>query len=110
MNKAIALKQMFPNGQHDIDWHVVDRDGVQTIENFNTSLGPIPTDEQLTAAYNAHQQNEYKTKRAAEYPDFRDYLDGIVKGDTAQQQAYINACLAVKQKYPKPENNNGSQT
>ena len=43
----------------------------------------------------------YKAKRAAEYPDFRDYLDGIVKGDDAQVQAYIDACLAVKAKYPK---------
>lgn len=43
----------------------------------------------------------YKEKRAAEYPDFRDYLDGIVKGDNTQVQAYIDACLAVKNKYPK---------
>ena len=44
----------------------------------------------------------YKAKRAAEYPSMADYLDGIVKGDTAQVQAYIAACLAVKAKYPKP--------
>lgn len=43
----------------------------------------------------------YAELRAAEYPDFRDYLDGIVKGDQAQVQAYIDACLAVKAKYPK---------
>ena len=43
----------------------------------------------------------YKYKRAAEYPPFTDYLDGIVKGDDAQVQAYIDACLAVKNKYPK---------
>ena len=43
----------------------------------------------------------YKTKRQAEYPDFRDYLDGIVKGDQAQVQKYIDDCLAVKTKYPK---------
>ena len=29
-------------------------------------------------------------------------IDGIVKGDTEQVQAYIDACLAVKAKYPKP--------
>lgn len=46
--------------------------------------------------------NEYKEKRALEYPDFKDYLDGVVKGDQAQIQAYIDACLAVKAKYPKP--------
>ena len=43
----------------------------------------------------------YKAKRAAEYPLFTDYLDGIVKGDNVQVQAYIDACLAVKSKYPK---------
>jgi hypothetical protein len=43
----------------------------------------------------------YKAKRAAEYPPYTDYLDGIVKGDNAQVQAYIDACLAVKTKYPK---------
>lgn len=43
------------------------------------------------------------SNRAAEYPPAADYLDGIVKGDQAQVQAYIDACLAVKAKYPKPE-------
>ncbi len=46
--------------------------------------------------------SKYKDLRAAEYPDFKDYLDGVVKGDQAQIQAYIDACLAVKAKYPKP--------
>lgn len=50
----------------------------------------------------AFAQTEYQRKRAAEYPDFRDYLDGVVKGDQAQIQTYIDACLAVKAKYPKP--------
>jgi hypothetical protein len=49
------------------------------------------------------QANEYKQQRATEYPDFRDYLDGVVKGDQAQIQAYIDACNAVKAKYPKGE-------
>lgn len=40
--------------------------------------------------------------RMAEYPSMTEYLDGIVKGDNAQVQAYIDACLAVKAKYPKP--------
>lgn len=48
------------------------------------------------------QNNAYQKKRSAEYPDFRDYLDAIVKGDQTQLQAYIDACNAVKQKYPKP--------
>lgn len=45
--------------------------------------------------------NAYIAKRAAEYPPMTDYLDAIVKGDMAQQEVYIAACLAVKLKYPK---------
>jgi len=40
--------------------------------------------------------------RASEYPSITDYLDGIVKEDNAQVQKYIEDCLAVKAKYPKP--------
>lgn len=55
----------------------------------------------LAAAQALVAANAYKQQRAAEYPDFKDYLDGIVKGDQAQIQAYIDACNAVKAKYPK---------
>ena len=51
----------------------------------------------------AQAATEYRLKRAGEYPSLIDYIDGIVKGDQAQVQAYIDACLAVKAKYPKPE-------
>lgn len=43
----------------------------------------------------------YADKRLKEYPNFREYLDGIVKGDQAQIDKYIADCLAVKAKYPK---------
>ena len=45
----------------------------------------------------------YKYKRKKEYPPITDYLDGVVKGNQAQIDAYIAACQAVKTKYPKPE-------
>lgn len=45
----------------------------------------------------------YQRQRACEYPDPTLYLDAVVKGDEAQKQAYIDSCLAVKAKYPKPE-------
>lgn len=51
----------------------------------------------------ANALSECLKNRAAEYPPMTDYLDGIVKGNQAQVQAYIDACLAVKAKYPKPE-------
>jgi len=43
----------------------------------------------------------YIAKRAAEYPNFTDWLDGMVKGDQAQMDKYVADCLAIKQKYPK---------
>ena len=43
----------------------------------------------------------YIARRQAEYPDFKEYLDGIVKGDQAQIDKYIADCQAVKAKYPK---------
>jgi hypothetical protein len=42
----------------------------------------------------------YQEKREAAYPPMSEYLDGIVKGDTAQVDQYIADCLAVKALYP----------
>lgn len=47
-----------------------------------------------------HSQN-YQRLRAPEYPPMADYLDAVVKGDQEAIQEYIDACLAVKAKYPK---------
>ncbi len=59
------------------------------------------TDEEAASLLPAPPTPTYAQLRAAEYPDYRDYLDGVVKGDQAQIDAYITACLAVKAKYPK---------
>lgn len=56
----------------------------------------------VVALTDAEKLAKVQAQRAAEYPPMADYLDGIVKGDQAQVQAYIDACLAVKAKYPKP--------
>lgn len=79
-----------------------------------TPDGPVPFTAVEEAARDAEEAawakkqeqraaSEYQRQRAAEYPPMADYLDGIVKGDQAQVQAYIDACIAVKAKYPKPE-------
>lgn len=44
---------------------------------------------------------DYRLQREVAYPPIGEYLDGIVKGDQAQIDAYIAACQAVKAKYPK---------
>lgn len=65
-----------------------------------------PTEEALLAEVERLQTEydalEYQRLRKPEYPPIEDYVDGIVKGDEAQVQSYIEACLAVKEKYPKP--------
>ena len=43
----------------------------------------------------------YAELRKAEYPPIEDYIDGIVKNDSQQIQNYIEACILIKQKYPK---------
>jgi hypothetical protein len=74
------------------------------IKEWNLDIAK-PTLAQLdafeTQANEIERLNIVKANRANEYPDFKEYLDGIVKGDNAQIQKYINDCLAVKAKYPK---------
>jgi len=74
------------------------------IKEWNLDI-PKPSMAQLNAletqANEVERLNLVKSNRSKEYPDFKDYLDGIVKGDDAQIQKYINDCLAVKAKYPK---------
>jgi len=74
------------------------------IKEWNLDIAQ-PTEAQLDAfeaqANEVERLNLVKVNRANEYPDFKEYLDGIVKGDDAQIQKYINDCLAVKAKYPK---------
>lgn len=74
------------------------------IKEWNLDIAQ-PTEAQLNAletqANEVEKLNLVKANRANEYPDFKEYLDGIVKGDDTQIQKYINDCLAVKAKYPK---------
>ena len=68
-------------------------------EAFDAEGNAVAYDEAAVQAYiDAHS---YIAKRAAEYPSFIDYLDGVVKGDQAQIDKYIADCNAVKAKYPK---------
>jgi hypothetical protein len=88
MDKHSAIYKLYPNVTVIRDTVAYDKDEQEVTYNNNAV-------EALVAS------EAYKEKRAAEYPSFIDYLDGIVKGDNAQVQAYIDACNAVKNKYPK---------
>jgi len=78
----------------------------EDINTINWINGTQPIAKELILEKVAELQAEYDSKeyqrnRENEYPDFKEYLDGIVKDDDAQIQKYINDCLAVKAKYPK---------
>jgi len=90
---AINPKAQVSVNEEDINqitWH----NGTQPISNDAI----LAKQAELKAEY---QSNKYQRQRAKEYPDFKEYLDGIVKGDDAQIQKYINDSLTVKAKYPK---------
>ena len=70
-------------------------------EAFDAAGNPVAYDEAAVQTY--IDNHAYIAKRQAEYPPYSDYLDGVVKGNQAQIDAYIAACQAVKTKYPKPE-------
>ena len=59
------------------------------------------TDEEAEALRPKPLELTYAQKRAAEYPPYTDYLDGVVKNNQAQIDKYIADCQAVKAKYPK---------
>ena len=88
MEKFKAIKKLNPNV-------VIMRDDVAYDANDNE----VTYDNTAVEAEIA--KNAYKEQRASEYPDFKEYLDGIVKGDQAQIDKYIADCQAVKAKYPK---------
>ncbi len=95
-----ALQALTPGAQWTLTGD--DYSGLEWLDEEQTQ----PTEEQclaeaakLQAAYDAL---EYQRLRGPEYPPITDYIDGVVKRDQDQIDAYIAACLAVKEKYPKP--------
>jgi uncharacterized membrane protein YebE (DUF533 family) len=95
-----ALQALTPGAQWTLTGD--DYSGLEWLDKEQTQ----PTEEEciaeaakLQASYDALS---YYRLRAKEYPSITDYIDGVVKGDQEQIDAYIAACLAVKEKYPKP--------
>lgn len=96
ITKIAAIQSLVPNAQ------IVERaDGIEWIDPTVAPITDAEIDAEMARLQAAADALEYQRKRAAEYSDFRDYFDGVVKGDQAQIDAYVAACLAVKAKYPK---------
>ena len=82
---------------------VVKGNDIDNIE-WHNNTPPISKElilEKVAELQAEYESTQYQRDRAKEYPDFKEYLDGIVKGDQAQIDKYIADCLAIKTKYPK---------
>jgi hypothetical protein len=90
MDKHEAIYKIYPNVKYINNDIPYDVDGNEVVYDENAVQAEIDA-------------VAYIEKRASEYPNFIEYLDGIVKGDQAQIDKYIADCQAVKAKYPKPE-------
>jgi len=97
VNKADAILSLVPNAQI-----IVRGDVVEWVNPSQAPVSDAEIDAEFARLQAAYDSLGYQRKRADEYPDVREYLDGVVKNDQAQIQAYVDACLAVKAKYPKP--------
>ncbi len=77
-------------------------------ELLNPIDGTPFTDHQRFGFFTGLQQvinTQYQRDRKNEYPPIEEYIDGVVKNDQNQINQYIQKCLAVKAKYPKPTQN-----
>lgn len=77
-------------------------DGLTWLDKTQKQPAKKAVEAEITRLQAEYDATEYQRLRAAEYPPMEDYLDGIVKGDKAQVDAYIAACLEVKERFPKP--------
>lgn len=98
-NLADALLSLCPGSEWS--YSNEDYDSINWLDKKQTKPSKAAVEAELQRLRDEWVSKEYQRARAAEYPPFSDYLDGIVNGDQAQIQAYIDACLAVKEKYPK---------
>jgi len=101
--EAILKAILKINPSAEVSMSGTDISAVDTIvwENGTTPIAKELILEKVAEFQAEYDSKEYQRQRTKEYPDFKEYLDGIVKGDDAQIQKYINDCLAVKVKYPK---------
>lgn len=105
MNKTFGITDALLSLASGAEW-VLNGDDLSGLEWLDGAIAR-PTDlailQEIDRLQKEYDALEYQRLRADEYPDFKDYLDGVVKDDQAQIDAYIAACQAVKDKYPKPE-------
>lgn len=111
-----VVLRIHPDAVPNVDFYVriVGENTLPELVWLSDSL-PEPTPSELQTAIASElaerQARAYIARRAAEYPPMQDYIDAQVKkasGDPAireagiaQEAAYLAACTAIKNKYPK---------
>lgn len=97
-----ALRSLRPRSQWS--WSGKEYSGLNWLDTEQTK----PTIEEINAEIERLKQEElskyYQQARAPEYPPYTDYLDAVywqTQGDNSKMDAYVAACTAVKEKYPK---------
>ena len=99
-----ALRSLYDDKENCV-WMLVGEEysGLNWAED---NVEPKPTEKQLNDELDRikaeYEKTVYRERRRVEYPPVEDFIDALVKGDEEQKQAYVDACLAVKSKYPKP--------
>jgi len=117
MNISQSIQLLHPTLEFGLDYIVEDHGKGQVLTWFNKDISK-PTQEELEQAWVDLQPKlvieEMRRKRKPEYPDMGDQMDAVIKhfnwrrmqGDPLIQELddIVNKCLAVKAKYPDPNN------
>jgi len=102
INPQIALSNIRPGAQWA--WSGKTYDGLNWLDQEQTK----PTVQEINAEIERLKQEEldkyYQQLRVQEYPPLSEFADAMYwqsEGDSTKMTAYLAACEAVKQNYPK---------
>lgn len=95
---SLAIQELCPGAS----WSMVGEDYDTLVWHDENKQKPSKEQVEAKAVQLANHFDCY-TNRRKEYPPIEEYIDGVVKGDQEQIDSYIQKCLEVKLKYPKPE-------
>lgn len=102
MNIPEALQSLAPGAEWVLNGDTLD--GLTWLSEDVKKPTKKAIEAEIKRLQKEYDDTEYQRLRKPAYPPIEDYLDGIVKGDQAQVDAYIAACLEVKARFPKPSN------
>lgn len=110
MRKIFELSDALASLCSDTEWSIYGNDYDRIIWHKAGYVPPAKEDLEAEVARLQSQYDaaEYQRQRAAEYPPLQDLADALywqVQGNNEPMNKYLEACAAVKDKYPKGGNN-----